>query len=189
MHRPRRRLRLLPASLSGNEIRYPRFFLGETYGFWTQTGVLLLGALLTVLSVRFIERKKAAAEVLFRTKSDRKLSLALRKIGEIHHSQEKIAKYGAKPVGEDKVIGNLINYALTHFEYVSIGIQEGIYDQKIFKRSQYGTVMRLYERTKPFINVVRKEIGSETLYMEFEWLSCEWKKKPLKLKKISSIVN
>jgi hypothetical protein len=163
--------------------------LGETYGFWCQTLVLLGAAILAWLAIinsRRIERRKAAISVLISSKRDENLTNALRKIIAVHREEKNMASF-AKQANLGTEESKAIRYALNHYEYISVGIFHQIFDEKIFKSSSYTTIVNLYERTKPYIEQARKEKRSQTTFQEFECLACRWKEKPLKHKPIKSI--
>ena len=76
--------------------------------------------------------------------------------------------------------------AVNHYEYVAVAIRQGIYDETIFKNASYTTLIKLYDRTKPFIDEMRR-IKAPTVWQEFEWLMLRWKACPLPVKKFKSI--
>jgi Domain of unknown function (DUF4760) len=137
-------------------------------------------------SSRAIERRKAAAEVIFSTRKDSDLLSSLHKISVIHFSSINIATF-AKNDKNGTDDAQSIRYALNHYEYIAVGIDQGIYDEDIFKHSHYSTVLKLYEHTKSYIAERRRIIGRQTTYQEFECLACRWKENPLKHKPIKSI--
>ena len=160
--------------------------LGESYAYWVQTVVLIAAAVLAYVAIktsRAIERRKAAAAAVFSTKEDDELTDALRHITALHDGDKNIGPFARKDQ-KDSADAKHIKYALNHYEYVSVGILYGIYDEAICKASSYTTVTRLYERTKPFIDEARKVTGSKTTYQEFECLACRWLNKPLSHKPI-----
>jgi hypothetical protein len=160
--------------------------LGETYGFWCQTIVLLAAAIFAYIQIRSsraIERREVAAEAIFAARMDKDLTEARRKITELHASDKNMAAY-AKAEGSDEI--RTLRYALNHYEHVAVAIRQGIYDETIFKNASYTTLTRLYDRTKPFIDAMRL-IKSPTVWQEFEWLMLRWKADPLVVKKFKSV--
>jgi Domain of unknown function (DUF4760) len=162
---------------------------GESYGFWCQTGALLLAAIVAYLAIRSsraIERRKAAVTAIFSTRKDSELIACVRTIGTIHSGDQSIAVYARSDKIDDERT-KAIRYALNHYEYVAVGISEGIYDDNIFKNSSYSTIIRLYDRTKPYIEERRRLTNRPTTYQELECLACRWKLKPLKAKPITAV--
>jgi len=70
----------------------------------------------------------------------------------------------------------MVRYVLNHWEYVSVGIQSGIYDEKMLKNASYNTVVSLFKYARPFIEAVRENNGRPTLYQEMQWLAERWEK-------------
>jgi hypothetical protein len=163
--------------------------LGETYAFWCQTLVLfaaVVAAVWAILAARRIERRKAAAGVIFTSRKDDLLAKALRHITTLHNDEKNMPSFARKE-NLDSESSKSIRYALNHYEYVSVGIAQGIYDEDIFKHSSYTTVTRLYTRTKTYIEEVRKVEGIKTIYQEFECLACRWIDNPLDPKTVRTV--
>jgi Domain of unknown function (DUF4760) len=162
--------------------------LGETYGYWCQTLVLLAAVIFAyfqIRSARAIERQKAAIDRIFEMRSDLQLKEATRQIATVHAGDKNIATYG-KVENKGCPEAKHIRYALNQYEYISVAISLGIYDDAIFKNSMYGTLIELYDRTKPFIDERRKHSGPTT-WQEFECLACRWKERPLQKKTIKAV--
>lgn len=71
---------------------------------------------------------------------------------------------------------------LNQYEAMAICINNNIYDDTALKTAIFSTVKDVYKATKPFI-VKRREITKiETLFQEFEVMSENWLKNPLKKK-------
>lgn len=163
-------------------------YWGETKGYWAQTGVVSLAvivAIIAIVTARATERKKAAAAVIFASRQDGPLVDAIRKIGALSQTDQNMAMWALddrKGTEEAKAI----RYALNHYEYVAVGIANGIYDEKLFKSSSFTTIVKLYDRTKPFIDAIRAA-GQDTAQQDFECLALKWKSDPLKKKQIMHV--
>lgn len=160
--------------------------LGETYGFWCQTLVLFAAAIFAYVQIkssRAIERRKAAAGAIFAARRDKELIEARRKITALHAGDRNMAAY-AKAEGSEEI--TVLRYALNHYEYVAVAIRQGIFDETIFKNASYTTLVKLYDRTKPFIDEMRR-IKAPTVWQEFEWLMLRWKACPLPVKRFKSV--
>lgn len=137
-------------------------------------------AVLSVISVRATARRKQSADVIFATRNDELLQKGVRLIREeAHHANSNIRKYAK---GDDARSENAaaIRYVLNHFEYVAVGIQNGIYDEAMFKNASFSTIMEIRRHTETYISDVRAEQRRDTIYQEFCWLCERWKTKPLK---------
>jgi hypothetical protein len=71
---------------------------------------------------------------------------------------------------------------LNHFELVSVGIQNKIYDETMIKESWCSIVCRTYKQASPYIDARRANSGCRTIYQEFEWLAKRWQDNPLQQK-------
>lgn len=162
--------------------------LGESYGFWCQTLVLLIAAVVAYMALRnsrAIERRKAAISSIMGARRDSQLTTCIRRVAQLHEGDQSIAVFARK----DKIDtpeAKSIRYALNYYECVAVGIFEDIYDEEILKSGVFSTVVKLYDRTKPFIDELRSVNNRTTTFQEFECLACKWKNDPLKHKPIRS---
>jgi len=141
-------------------------------------GVLV--AVISVLTVRATARRKQSADVIFATRNDELLRNGIRLIREeALHTNSNIRKY-AKPPEAQTENAAAIRYVLNHFEYVAVGIQDGIYDEEMFKKASFSTIMEIRRHSETYITDVRSEQNRDTIYQEFCWLCERWKKAPLK---------
>lgn len=168
----------------------PSKLLGESYAYWCQTFTLAAAAVVAFLAIRTsraIERRKAAAAAVFDGKRDEALTRAIRHIAALHDGDKNMAAFARKE-NIDSEDSMHIRYALNHYEYVSVAIAQDIYDEELIKTSIYSIVTRLYIRTKPYIDEVRKQPGAGvTIYQELECLACRWIANPLKHKPIKTL--
>jgi Domain of unknown function (DUF4760) len=168
----------------------PSKLLGETYAYWCQTFTLVAAAIVAFLAIRTsraIERRKAAAAAVFAGKSDEALTKAIRHIAALHDGDRNMAAFARKD-NIDSQDSMHIRYALNHYEYISVAIAQDIYDEELIKNSIYSTITRLYIRTKPYIDEVRKQPGAgATIYQDLECLACKWIATPLKHKAVKTL--
>jgi hypothetical protein len=176
-----------------SQVIQEQLFLGANAAFWIQTGVLFFSAILAIVAIfsaRANERRKSAANVLFTSRGDKEMVESIRRIEALHNGNENIRRLAADGLTEEQQSdAQRIRHVLNHYEYISVGIQQGIYDETIFKDSQYGIVVGLYRHTKPFIDALRENKKKPTIFQEFEWLACRWLSKPLGKKKLKVPVN
>jgi len=140
-------------------------------------------AVVSVLSAKSTARKKQAADMLLSSRCDQELMKGLRKLAQLHEDANVNMRAFAKKDQVDSAEAQAIRYVLNHWEYVSVGIQAGIYDEEMIKDASCGTVTKLFERAQPFIIALREENARPTIYQEFEWLAKSWESTPLKPKK------
>ncbi|MGA9224457.1 MAG: DUF4760 domain-containing protein [Pseudomonas graminis] len=140
-------------------------------------------AIVSVLSVKQTAKRKQTADLLFGTRADEQLSAGYKMLQKLHNATDtNIRVYGTK-AKNDSDEANGIRYVLNHWERVCVGMNQGIYDEKMLHASTYSTIMNLYEQALPFIQAVRQATGKDTYYQELECLVLRWKNKPLARKK------
>lgn len=162
-------------------------FLSGVFGLVGSQGfgnaALAIGVLVAVKSVNSMKqtaRRTQTAVLLFGTRSDEQLSKGYKRLQALHDSPDQNIRVFAKPEKRDSEEANDIRYVLNHWERVCVGINQGIYCEKMLREANHGTVTNLYDRAKPFIEAVRAEEGRQTYYQELQHFAERWKDKPLK---------
>src|ERR1022692_2881747 len=161
------------------------WWLGETKGFWIQTGALIIsaiGGLLIIRSRSKTERRRATVDLVLHQKNDNELMEAKRHLLKLHDDGTKnfAIFLNQKESPEYKAIIKVLN---TH-EFVCCGIRGKAYDEKLYKQMQCSSMIRDWNALSGFVIEFRKTIGdqahdSRTFYQDFERLSEKWNKKPL----------
>ena len=152
---------------------------------WFRGAVLLSGVLVAVVSIsnlRTLARRKQTADALFAGRNDEEFKLGLQCVSKIHDADNSNIRSFAKLENKDCDEFKKMLYVLNHFEFVSIGIQHGIYDEEMYRDASYGTVVSLHEKVMPFIIAMRETRKRNTIFQEFVWLADRWKSRPLKQK-------
>ncbi|MDC2888827.1 DUF4760 domain-containing protein [Psychrosphaera algicola] len=124
-----------------------------------------------IYSNRDIARKKNSIDTILHAKNDGKLRNAITVTGQIHNNADKTIKSFAYESKKFTKGASEFRYCLNFYEYISVGIRHGIYDEIVMKESMCGTVTRVYERCKPFIQTLRLQNQAPTAYCEFERLA------------------
>lgn len=140
-------------------------------------------AVVSVVSAKLTAKRKQTADLLFGTRADAELSAGFKLLQKLHNATDTNIRVYAKKDKTDSEEANKIRYVLNHWERVCVGINQGIYDEKMLHESSYSTVMNLYAQASPFIQAVRENTGKDTYYQELECLYNSWKEKPLVSKK------
>jgi hypothetical protein len=163
------------------------FWLGETRGFWVQTGALFVSAIAgiwIILSRSKTERRRATVDLVLHLKNDLKLVEAKSHLLQLHDKGTVFATFlDQKDSPEHKAITRVLN---TH-EFVAGGIREKAYDEKLYKRMQCSVIVRDWDAFCGFVMEFRKSKedklneSAETFYQDFEWLAKKWKASPLKV--------
>lgn len=79
---------------------------------------------------------------------------------------------------ESKDIIEVLNFK----EFVSVGINTGIIDEKVYKRAYCSVMIRDWKLLKSTIFSIREKQNKQTLFQDFEILAKRWEKSPLKEK-------
>lgn len=141
-------------------------------------------AIIAVVSNARTARKKQTADMIFSSRQDDRLIDGLREISNKHSVAAEDFRTFARSDKRSDDFAKTLRYVLNHYEYLSVSVQAGIYDQKMLRHAMHTTVVAIYEKTLPFINELRTQENRCTIFQEFEWLACKWKNKPLKPKKV-----
>lgn len=165
--------------------------------------LLILGLMVAVISVwtsKVIARRKQTADLMFASRSDLQLRDGYDVIRQLHNDPNGNIRAAfpaqkampddvkeAERYTEQKKRSVQINYVLNHWERVSIGIDEGIYDERMLRYSHNTSVINIYTQALPYIEVVRERTRVPTYYVDIERLALRWKTMPLKPKKIKRL--
>lgn len=153
-----------------------------------QNVVLLAAAIIAVVSIlsaRATERRRQTVDILFRARRDEEMTKSLREIAQLHDNPDTDLKRYASDQFKTEDAANSLRYVLNHWEYISVGIQKNIYDEKMIKKASYNTAVGLFDRTEAYIKKLRENERKDTIYQEFEWLAQRWTVRKLKKKRKS----
>jgi hypothetical protein len=133
-------------------------------------------------------KKTQTANFLFESRQDRQYIESLHVLKKVHRSGKSFRSYVFPPEGhiitdDEMEERRKFQYILNFYERVAVSIREGIYNERMIKRTSFTTVIETYEIAEPLIKAIREHINSDTTYQEFEWLVKRWKASPLKKNK------
>lgn len=158
--------------------------LGESYGFWIQTGAVILSALMAVLAILHngrMARKRTTIDVLLQENQDKVLVEAKFAVFNLARDQNQsfVELYFAEKEKQSQTYKQ-ITMLLNRYEFIAQSIKNRAFEEKIYKQMQYTNITRMWDRVCPLVYEIRQRQNSQTFYQEFEWLAKRWKKKPLK---------
>ena len=149
-----------------------------------QAVILFIGLGFTALSVwntKRDNRRMATVDLILRQRENKTLNDAVYIITSLvkgndfpclHQYLDK-----EKHPNERKAILDLLNYR----EFVAVGINIGIIDEEIYKRSYYNIILRDWKWMRQTVESIRNsEKGHSTNFQDFEKLVKRWQKHPLK---------
>ena len=168
------------------------WWLGETEGFWVQTGALFLsalGALWIVVSRSLSEKRRATVDLVLHQMGDKELITAIKLVLDLSQNGN-LARFASQPTANEYLA---IIKVLNTFEFVAGGIRENAYHEGIYKRMRSSTTLKIWESLSGFVQDFRNLRAKQdhvtdlkTLYQDFEWIAERWKKDPLKSTKSTS---
>lgn len=154
-------------------------WLGETWGFWVQTGALVLSALAAVAVIYFNgrqARKRATIDLMLHQKNNQQLLADTRKVWELAEQNGTFAALAKDTKSEEC---SHILRVLNGYEFVALGIRKRAFDENIYKMSQFSNVMKVWKASDGFIREIRSREDKPTLFQELEWLILRWEKNPI----------
>lgn len=154
-------------------------WLGETKGFWLQTGAFLLSAVAAIVLI-FHSGRQARRRATIDLTLHENQNLAL------HEAKEAIAKLLHKDSGVNLTslaccsdLGENPNnvhilLVLNNYEFIAAGIKEGAFDEEIYKRMRRSIVIRDWKAFSGYITELRRSRSQDKLFAEFQWLASRW---------------
>lgn len=161
------------------EVVKTTIWLGETLGFWIQTGAFLLSAAGAIAVIYYNGKQariRALIDMIMHQKSDSELIEATRRVYAMRSNGGNLSSHVAEDSNQRKDILKVLN----NQEFIAVGIRMGAFDENVYKEMQCTNVLRLWHVSRGFIHELRQNDQKETIFQDFENLSCRWAKEPLK---------
>ena len=161
------------------EVTRVAWLLGESKGFWIQTGAFFLSALAAVFVIYHngkLAKKRALIDLIIQQKSDANLQESTRRVYALHSEGNHLSSL----VGTESEDRRHILQALNNHEFIAVGIRLGAFDEAVYKELQFNNIMKMWSATSGFIHEIRKIDERATLFQDFECLAKRWEKKPIK---------
>lgn len=164
--------------MDGQEVAKAVGWLGETWGFWIQTGAFFLSAIGAIAVIYYNgkqARLRALIDLVVHQKTDLELVNATRRVNALHQKKESWTKH-LDPTCQERMDILLI---LNNLEFIAVGVRLGAFHENTYKQMQCNNVLRVWEASEAFIVEIRKEAGKDTPFQDFEKLAKRWKSKPI----------
>lgn len=170
-------------------------FLGETIGFWVQTGVFLLTAGIGLWQIRHLSeqlkqsrrqaennenlaRMRATVDVVLDENANVEFQMRLKKFGTMRNANESFAKYACGDLKQHSEQNDIILPVLNNYEFMAAGIRSGAFDEGIYKRMKKSTVIRDWQMLSGYVMQIRSNANNHALFVEFESIAKKWKDDP-----------
>ncbi|MBU0592426.1 MAG: DUF4760 domain-containing protein [Gammaproteobacteria bacterium] len=153
-------------------------YLGETTGFWIQTGAFVfsaLGAIAIIYNNSHQAKKRATIDLVLHESSNQFLIDAKKEVSKYHDTEVNFTELSC---GQNcaKPENGFIQSVLNNYEFIASGIKEGAFDEEIYKRMKRSVVIRDWKAFSGYIAELRRAKQRDKLYIEFEWLAKRWEK-------------
>ena len=161
------------------EVAKVAWLLGETRGFWIQTGAFFLSALAAIFVIYHngkLAKKRALIDLIIQQKSDQNLITATRRVYELQDCGNHLSSL----VGTDTEDRRIVLQVLNNQEFIAVGIRLGAFDETVYKQLQFNNIVKLWSATSGFIHELRKIDARTTLFQDFECLAKRWENSPIK---------
>jgi hypothetical protein len=118
-------------------------WLGETWGFWIQSGALILSALAGIAIIYHNgtqSRTRATIDLIINQKGDKDLLAAIEKVYSMQREKVQFSTYAnLRESEEHKCILRVLN----NHEFIALGIRQKVFNEEIYKLMQYSNVMKV----------------------------------------------
>lgn len=155
--------------------------MASNYGPWISAGAVFVSASVAVLAIHHnqkVARRRATIDLVLSQKSNDELMAARKWFLKMHEDGNSFTTFACKEKIGTPEHDNILT-VLNYLEFVATGIREKAFDEAVYKRVQYSTLVRDWNALKAFVTEFRNSRGRPTLFQEFEWLGERWKRKPL----------
>ncbi len=155
------------------------WLLGETKGFWINTGALVLSVLVAACTIYMnskLMRKRATLDILMDRRRDPALMAAI-------HFINSWKKEGLPPtfvLARGTVDADRAAEAMNYYEFIALSIIQGALDEGMYKQMQCSNFLKFWNNAEPLVRVIRETTGRGTFYQDMEWLARRWSETPLR---------
>lgn len=157
-------------------------WLGETIGFWVQTGAFILsafGAIAIIYNNSHQAKKRATIDLVLHELSNPEIVEAKRHVISYHDNHTDFTKLSCEE-NKDMPENGYIRTVLNNYEFIAAGIKEGAFDEEIYKRMKRSILIRDWDALSAYVAEVRRRTHREKIFIEFQWLAERWKKSEIK---------
>ena len=149
----------------------------DTYGSDFQSGAVVLSAVAAwaVISIhRQTARRRATLDLILHHESDGDLIEARKAFNKLKAGTTKLEVYAGSDKRGDSDFEN-IRKVLNIHELTAVAIEEGVIDERVFRRWFNSTVISDYQATREFVKAARQTYNNPNGFCEFERLAKRWR--------------
>jgi len=156
-------------------------WLGETLGFWIQTGALVISAVAAVWLLRSSTKRqkmRATVDMVLELSKDPDYKNARKTIRKLH--DDKVTNFSKYIQDKDSNEYHAILNTLNTYEFMASGIRCRAFDEYVYKRMLYSTIVNDWSTLQGFIAELRIDSDRSSLFQDFCWLGARWDDDKLK---------
>jgi hypothetical protein len=151
--------------------------------FWTVYGPIITGGAVIVSAItavcvlfanRAIARRRATLDLIFHIQKDNDLIEARKTFVEVQKGTIKPGHYGTDEQRTSKQ-ALAIRTVLNIHELTAVSIEEGVIEERVFRKWFNKTYFDDFETMRDFINAVRAHRNNNAIFKEFEAVAKKWK--------------
>lgn len=133
-----------------------------------------LGIVRTIKSERDNVKDRATISYIMERNKDDNFSEGLYTILSLDRDDNVDIKKYAKKEHRETEEAKKIRYIVNHYEYLSVGVLNNIYNENMLKKASKGTTIKIYLALENYIKETRIARDSDTIYENFECLAKRW---------------
>lgn len=167
--------------------------LGETLGFWIQTGAFVISALAAAgalfynarqvkllreqsMATEKQARSRATIDVALHEKTDQTYKTARRKYASLREKKDtSLTTYACGNGAMHQEEKQAILLVLNNYEFMAAGIRCGAFDEEMYKRMSRSLLVRDWDSLSAFVHELRRTEERPALFVELEWLAGRWR--------------
>lgn len=158
-------------------------WLGETKGFWIQTGAFLVSAIAAIGVIIHSgrqSRRRATIDLTLHDNQNTALKEAKDVVAHlIHENNGRLTQLACDDLSKDPNNIHLL-LMLNNYEFIASGIKEGALDEEMYKRMRRSIVIRDWQAFSGYVLELRNKKNNPKVYAEFEWLAERWRSSEIK---------
>lgn len=150
-------------------------FLAFIFSDEARNAFVITGVLVALLSLKYtivLAKKKQSSDLVFAGRNDKDFISGVRALKRRHEARDikelAFARNQLEPDAES------IRYLLNYFEVMSVGVMNGIYDERILGCNYRSTVVKVLEYSIAYIDELRRVQNNKDIYKALENLASRW---------------
>lgn len=181
-----------PVTMASAEVAETARWLGETIGFWIQTGAFVISAFAAsgalfynARQVRLLRQQNIASEkhaksratvdIVLHERGDDTFKNARKLYAKLRESKISLTTYACGNGDEHQDEKSAILQILNNYEFLAAGIRCGAFDEDIYKRMKRSLLVRDWDALSAFVHELRVKQQHPALFVEMEWLANRWR--------------